>query len=989
MEETNAVAPFLTDDVVTGRAPEEHRDYYTEEIRTPEAGTRSISSSGTAGLRVDTGTYKVVYLAFGFEAVDDATDRAAVMEKAIDWLLPEPTDAEHRVTSVNDKSFTISWISGLPEQGQVNWGTSPDSLTNIAYDDRGQVTEDDTHHATIGGLTENTTYYYEIVSGGTTYDNDGAPYQITIGPSLTFAMPEIIHGTVYRTDGTTPAEGAIIYGQIGTSSSQVLSSLVDTSGNWALDIAPVRTSDYQSHYSYSDGDDMVLRAQGAVDGEASLIVTVGEAKAGTPDMILSPNYAPTIQNVTALQDAVGTVFIQYDVSDQDEEDTSAEVSFAFWNGTAYVPCANIAGAGAKVVSTTPTHYTATWDAQEDFDSQYLTDARIKVLADDGHVAGIGESTSADFTLDTKGPDGVACTSPGNQATDVELSPTLVATETIDPSGPVSYRFSIARNVSFTVSLQQSGWLTVNEWVPSAGLQAPEVTYFWKVEAMDSFGNITESSVFTFTTLAVVPVTVDLVDGWSIVALAALPSPAYTASTLAADINGQGGNVGQVFWWNAPAGSWDFWLVDLEYGTDFEIETGYGYLLSNAGTTTWTYWGVPLSAGYTAVFEPRVSNVGDKAFTVSWVSQNAEQGRVHWGTSPDALDQTAHDDRGDTTEDDTHYVSVTGLAQNTTCYYLIVSGTAVHNNGGVPYEVTTGPSLDFQMPDVINGAVYQADGTTPAEGAIVYARIGAASSQVLSALVDSSGNWALDIAPARAEDFQSYYAYGDGDVLVLDAHGAAEGTGAEMTTVGTAKAGAPDMVVSLMVETELVEGWNLIALPIMPATTYTASTLAAEINSQGGSVSQVFWWNGPAGSWDFWLVDIEYGTDFDIEMGEGYLLNNGTPVTWEIGGGPDLIVADITYEPLDYTPNEGVTFTLTFENIGNEPADVCRIRFKANAGNAEYETEIPAIPAGQTYVLELGWTSYPEASYFTAEVDHTDVVDETDETNNTRVIQLDR
>jgi len=103
------------------------------------------------------------------------------------------------------------------------------------------------------------------------------------------------------------------------------------------------------------------------------------------------------------------------------------------------------------------------------------------------------------------------------------------------------------------------------------------------------------------------------------------------------------------------------------------------------------------------------------------------------------------------------------------------------------------------------------------------------------------------------------------------------------TVATAKEGAPAMEVSIAAEVSLVDGWNLVALPIAPATSYTASTMAAEINGQGGSVSQVFRWNAAAGSWDFYLVDMEYGTDFAVELGEGYLLRSGAESNWIIPG----------------------------------------------------------------------------------------------------------
>jgi hypothetical protein len=49
-------------------------------------GTTSIESSGSGALRVDTGVYRVVYFAFGFEAINFAADRATVMGRVLDWL---------------------------------------------------------------------------------------------------------------------------------------------------------------------------------------------------------------------------------------------------------------------------------------------------------------------------------------------------------------------------------------------------------------------------------------------------------------------------------------------------------------------------------------------------------------------------------------------------------------------------------------------------------------------------------------------------------------------------------------------------------------------------------------------------------------------------------------------------------------------------------------------------------------------------------------
>ncbi len=817
------------------------------------------------------------------DAAGDVIEVDGFTGASVTIQIPPPEISSITVSDVGASSFTVSWITDVDTTGQINYGASPDSLGSVAYDDREQATEDDTHYVIVTGLDVSITYYFDVISAESTDDNDGSHYEVSTGPGLDFTMPEMISGKVYQMGGETPAEGTIVYVSIGTS--QVLSALVDETGTWGLDIAAIRTADYLSYYQHDNSDDISVDAQGGADGAYSQTVTVAEAltdAGGAPDMVLVPNYAPTVESVTASQGAgTGTVSIGYDVYDQDEDDPSVEVSFAYWNGTTYVDCTTVTDDGTKTVTTSATSYTATWDASTDFDGQYMTDAKIKVIADDGNVLGAGEGISSEFTLDTEGPTGVACSSPADASTDVDLSPTLTAVEAADLSTPLSYYFVIAKDQDFTTGVQESGWLSSNTWVPSSRLEAPEVDYWWKVKAKDSFGNISEGTAYKLTTLAVVPVDVELVDGWNIVALAVEPAEGYTASTLAADINSQDGNVTQVFWWDAAAGSWDFYLVAISYGPDFNIEVGYGYLLKNTSSSTWTYWGVPMSAEYTGTVEPRVTNVGYGSFTVSWVTQSAEQGYVNYGTSLGSLDGVAYDDREQTTEDDTHHVTIDGLTENIKYYYEVVSGGVTYDDDGAPYEVTTGPELSFTLPEMISGTTYKTGGVTAAEGAIIYVSIG--SSQTLSILVDETGIWGLDIAAIRTADYLSYYQHDDEDSISAVAQGAADGSGSQTATIATAEDGAPAMEVSIAAQVSLVDGWNLIALPVEPATSYTASTAAAEINTQGGGVTQVFWWDAAAGSWDFYLVTISYGPDFAVELGEGYLLRSTTESTWTIPG----------------------------------------------------------------------------------------------------------
>ncbi len=113
------------------------------------AHAASIASSGTAGLRVDTGTYKVVYFAFGFEAINSRADRAVVMERVLTWLgvalpatlggvnddgLVDSTDALIILTAdagLNTSQFCPMNCGDVNADGLVN---STDALIILTYD---------------------------------------------------------------------------------------------------------------------------------------------------------------------------------------------------------------------------------------------------------------------------------------------------------------------------------------------------------------------------------------------------------------------------------------------------------------------------------------------------------------------------------------------------------------------------------------------------------------------------------------------------------------------------------------------------------------------------------------------------------------------------------------------------------------------------------------------------------------------------------------
>jgi len=738
----------------------------------------------------------------------------------------EAADMTHQVTNVGDKAFAVTWTTSTAETGYVKYGTSAESLPSIASDDRGQTTEDDTHHVSIASLTANTTYYYEIVSGGTTYNDGGSPYEITTGPGLLFAMPEMISGTVYKSDGTTAAEGTMLYAQIGTS--QVLSGLVGNNGTWGLNIAPIRNSTYQSYYSHADGDDISLDADGSADGTTSQTVTITQAKAGTLEMTLAVSMAAdfsadvlvadvdeTIQFTDATTGGVSPYTYEWDFNNDGTVD-STEAS----------PTHAYTSAGTYTVSLTVTDDESATDTKTRTDYINVAEPLVAGFSADMVVADIDETIQ--FTDATTGG-----TTPYTYRWDFENDGTVDSTEAspthaYSSAGTYTVKLTVFDSLSRTDSETKTDYINAAQTLAAAfsadivvadvdeNIQFTDATaggatpyiYRWDfnndgtIDSAEASPTHAYSSAGTYTVKLTVFDAVMRADSeikTNYITIPATLVANFTADQTEADIgttiqftNTSTGGVATFTY------AWDFnndGTIDSTAANPTHVyTTDDSYTVSLTVTDSRSSEDAETKSGYITALPVSIThqltNIGDKAFTVTWFTSEAAVGYVKYGTSAGSLTNTASDDRGQATEDDTHHVSITGLTANTTYYYVIVCGGITYNNGGEPYEVTTGPSLTFPMPEMINGTVYKEDGTTPAEGAIVYAQIG--TSQVLSGLADNSGTWGLSIASVRAADFQSYYTHADEDEITLQARGGNDGTASQAVTIAVAKAGTLEM-----------------------------------------------------------------------------------------------------------------------------------------------------------------------------------------------------
>ncbi|MGQ9715542.1 MAG: DNRLRE domain-containing protein, partial [Anaerolineae bacterium] len=211
-----------------------------------------------------------------------------------------PGISDVRVSNVRDIYFVVSWITDEPTTGEVRYGTSP-ALGMVANDVRGAGHSGYTHYVAVTGLAPSTLYYFDVVSGATVDDNGGAHYQVTTGPTLSPPTSDAAWGLVYQSDGTTFAQGAIVYiwvrdnnGAGSPGQSALMSALVADSGYWFANLRSARTQDLGAYFDYSpSGDQVVLEAQGGNMGQATLTVDTANDSPAPAMVLVQPTPTPT------------------------------------------------------------------------------------------------------------------------------------------------------------------------------------------------------------------------------------------------------------------------------------------------------------------------------------------------------------------------------------------------------------------------------------------------------------------------------------------------------------------------------------------------------------------------------------------------------------------------------------------------------------------------------------------------------------------------
>lgn len=190
---------------------------------------------------------------------------------------------EVRVTNVDDRSFTVSWVTKNLSQGSVSYGESPAFGKIEAGGDPSFV-----HHVRVENLAPSSKYFFEVVSGEESYGDFGAPYTVYTGPFLgmsPLSKAEVVYGTVGMPSGRP--EPALVY--LTLDGSQVFSTLTSPRGDWAMTLSSVRTGDLSSYFLLTGGAPLRISVRANARDVALAKISL-EAARPVPEMRLGESY---------------------------------------------------------------------------------------------------------------------------------------------------------------------------------------------------------------------------------------------------------------------------------------------------------------------------------------------------------------------------------------------------------------------------------------------------------------------------------------------------------------------------------------------------------------------------------------------------------------------------------------------------------------------------------------------------------------------------
>lgn len=205
------------------------------------------------------------------------------------------------ITNISDSSFNVSYTTDESVTGSINYykEISSKNTENEDFDkQKGTLSPRKVHSITIKNLISNTKYFFVIISGQTTYQNNNVPFEITTAPIISSPTPSqnSITGNVIFPNGKSPNE-TIIY--LDILNGQTLSTILREDGSFTIPTNLLRFKDLLSYLEFSD--DTSLKLTIINDSYKSNVLSTFRKAHPVPTITLSNDYDFTINTTSTLK----------------------------------------------------------------------------------------------------------------------------------------------------------------------------------------------------------------------------------------------------------------------------------------------------------------------------------------------------------------------------------------------------------------------------------------------------------------------------------------------------------------------------------------------------------------------------------------------------------------------------------------------------------------------------------------------------------------
>lgn len=202
---------------------------------------------------------------------------------------------EVAITNISDTSFVLSYQTGSSVIGSISLSKDNSNKTIELEDldkDKGSPTPRKIHYVTIKNLKPSTKYYFEIISGQTTYLSSGKSFEATTAPTLSSPPSptrSFIKGKVILPNGNPPNE-TLAY--LTIPNAQNLSTLLENDGSFNIYLNYLRINDLSSYLEINN--DTNAKIVFINDSFESDVLLSFNKIATLPTITLSNNYDFTL-----------------------------------------------------------------------------------------------------------------------------------------------------------------------------------------------------------------------------------------------------------------------------------------------------------------------------------------------------------------------------------------------------------------------------------------------------------------------------------------------------------------------------------------------------------------------------------------------------------------------------------------------------------------------------------------------------------------------